>query len=367
MNNAGDKSQIFYAELEKSLSVQLTNRLLIPGAHTKDILKMYLRLYKFMLTLVNGNPGTAGIGLDVLSRLSELIILYLNRRRDVVKCVVSAILGDDVLEEEDEYQVELEFLTTSDDDGPFTQEDLNWNPPPLRPSSFINAVSSSRNAVSLLVGVFGGREKFLAQYKQMLASKLLNLNGYDCEKEIQSLELMKLKFGDFDLNDAQIMVRDVIISRRINTQIHDLVSNVEFNGLSCLILSKHYWPSNSNSIGRNQDLMNPNLLFPEILDSLMEKYKQKFIQLKPNQKLEFKKHLGLVTINVETNTNQQKEFSVSPVHVAVLSCLESDQTVTTDDIVKKLSSTYEETKKILQFWVSHSIIREIAVNTYQSV
>ena len=43
--------------------------------------------------------------------------------------------------------------------------------------------------------------------RTMLAGRLLNRGGYDCEREIRTLELFKLRFGDTSLHNCEARAR----------------------------------------------------------------------------------------------------------------------------------------------------------------
>lgn len=52
--------------------------------------------------------------------------------------------------------------------------------------------------ISMLVGIYGSKELFVNEYRVMLAEKLLNKTDYDTDRDIRTLELLKvyLKFID---------------------------------------------------------------------------------------------------------------------------------------------------------------------------
>ena len=43
--------------------------------------------------------------------------------------------------------------------------------------------------------------------RTMLAGRLFNRGGYDCEREIRTLELFKLRFGDASLHNCEARAR----------------------------------------------------------------------------------------------------------------------------------------------------------------
>ena len=363
------KHKIYFRDLRDSLNTQLKNRLLIPGAHTRDILKMYVRTYKTLLGIVNsaysGNSASFAAAMTVLESASELIIAYLLKRKDAVKCVVSAVLGDDdcLFDEMNEPSEALDFIETAQDDdyAPVTPADLTWQPPPLRNDrQNAHSLISSKNLVSLLVGVFGGRDRFLSQFTAMLAERLLALGNYDCDRETQSLELMKIKFGDDDLIESQVMIKDVMNSRRTNTAVMNLASH-KLSGLSALILSRHYWPSGSSPSLTN----NKAGLLPAAVEELLNQYAELFKKMKPNQRLEWRRSEGVLLISVEMK-GESRDFRVSPIHVAVLNPFQSCESHSVESISRKVDVPAETVKRLLSFWVVQGVLREVDVNTYQS-
>ena len=47
----------------------------------------------------------------------------------------------------------------------------------------------------------------MTEYRLMLADKLVNNLAYDTDKEVQNLELLKLRFGESSMHHCEIMVR----------------------------------------------------------------------------------------------------------------------------------------------------------------
>ena len=45
----------------------------------------------------------------------------------------------------------------------------------------------------MLVGIYGSKELFVNEYRVMLAEKLLSKSDYDIDREIRTLELLKVK------------------------------------------------------------------------------------------------------------------------------------------------------------------------------
>jgi hypothetical protein len=56
----------------------------------------------------------------------------------------------------------------------------------------------------------------------MLAARLLSKGGYDCEREVRTLEMLKIRFGDAELAACEVMLRDVAESKRLDAAIRAL-------------------------------------------------------------------------------------------------------------------------------------------------
>lgn len=318
---------------------QLRQRLLIPGAHTKDILRMYVRVHKSCAAIFP-QAHKARVTETTLPIVQELL-----KRRDSIKCVVAALLGeddDDLIDEQEIPEPEV--------------DDWEWTPPPTCSSD----QTSKESMVSLLVGVFGGREKFLTEFKSLLAEKLLLLSNFEAERETQSVELMKIKFGEDDLVDCQVMLRDVAQSKRTNA----LVNGVSPVPLSTLLISRHFWPNFQTS-------RSPPI--PPVLADALQKFSANFKTLRPSQRIEWRPQ-GTVTIAVSTKCtcpkscgSHQQEFKVSLMELSVLSAFEDGQKRTVEAVAQNLEISGEEGKRLVGLWATRGVLREVDVNTYQSV
>ena len=319
---------------------QLKSRLLIPGAHTKDILKMYIRSYKAANQLIGSCRLPAARAL--LPSLTGPIVAQLLKRKDAVKCVASALLegGEDDLS-----------LPVSE-----KVNDSEWLPPPR---GELEEETSNKSLVPLLVGVFGGRDRFLSEFRLMLAGRLLTLPGYDCERESQSVEMMKLKFGEEELVECQVMLRDVVQSKRLNSGIQNVLPNAA--GLSALIVSRHFWPQN-NPVSKKT-----NSLLPPGVDALLDAYAAAFQKARPSQTLHWRKDEGVVTVGVLLKGDpSEREYRVSPQAVAVLAQFEQGLKRSVETVSTNLSLSAEEVKRLVGAWAARGVLREVDVNTYQA-
>jgi len=56
----------------------------------------------------------------------------------------------------------------------------------------------------------------------MLAARLLSKGGYDCEREIRTLEMLKIRFGEAELHQCEVMLRDMADSKRMDASIRNM-------------------------------------------------------------------------------------------------------------------------------------------------
>lgn len=369
-----------YDFVVESIRSQLQDRLLIPGAHTEDILQMYLRTNKVVSLLFKNSTKKRS---EIFQRVTGSVIHHLHKRKDSVKCIVSTMLENS----DDE---EMEFLDNPED----MENDFDWVPPPIDSKK-------TDETISLLIGVYGGQTHFLGEYREMLASRLVSLGSFEIDREIASLDLMKSKFDPEALNECTIMIKDMIESRKIFQKIKSkLIKKKNFHLLpSSLVLSKHFWPSRivggssadgtddpdddsgaSSSVSVEDQF---KFLPPEIL-ALMKEYEKLFTEMKPTQRLEWKRTEGIVVIQVNIR-NRDYEFRVSPLFVEVLSLFQSlavasstssspvvssavisgpSSSLTIEEIAKSIQQPNEKVRQIVTFWVSKNILREIDINKF---
>lgn len=98
------------------------------------------------------------------------------------------------------------------------------------------------------VNIYGSRELFVNEYRMMLADKLLQNLAYSTDRDVQTLELLKLRFGDDALQMCEIMVRDIDDSKRINANISTALAAEQHTTppgavpVDATIVSQHFWP-----------------------------------------------------------------------------------------------------------------------------
>lgn len=78
----------------------------------------------------------------------------------------------------------------------------------------------SADIISMVVDIYGSKELFMTEYRNLMADRLLAQLDFNSEKEIRNLELLKIRFGESLLHSCEVMLKDVTDSKRINAHIH---------------------------------------------------------------------------------------------------------------------------------------------------
>jgi len=249
------------APLVRALRQQLARRLLIAGAHTRDVIQVYIKTIKAMRLV---DPR----GL-LLEAVSAPIRAYLKRRKDTIRCIVTALTEDSDLQLELHLGAEsgrpraakagaapgdgaggevagagapaggggravaamagsseppdfafggADFDVSEDEEDPDS-----WTPDPIDADPLLpSRQRRAQDAVSLLVGIYGSKEMFIKEYKEMLADRLLGNPSYSTEREMQNLELLKTRFGEAALTHCEVMLQDIKDSKRVNGNVQQL-------------------------------------------------------------------------------------------------------------------------------------------------
>ncbi len=209
-----------HQELITSLKAAFQKRLLQPGANTSDIIAQYIALIRAV-----GVLDPTGV---VLSEVSQSTRAYLRSRPDTVRCVVTSLTGDgkeektDLMRELERSEQPQDADADSDMEGEQADEkSLAWQPKPVEALRL-----RTRDVISSLVDIFGTRDHFITEFRSLLAERLLlkAKNDFDCNQDLAHLERLKLRFGETSWKDCEVMVRDMEVSARLDSNIHNFLA-----------------------------------------------------------------------------------------------------------------------------------------------
>ncbi|KAG6654241.1 hypothetical protein CIPAW_05G131900 [Carya illinoinensis] len=318
-----------HSKLVESFISALRYRLLTAGASTNDILHQYVSSIKALRTI-----DPAGVFLEAVG---EPIRDYLRGRKDTIKCIVTMLTdgsggnpnvsgntGDSLLEElnrDEESQensgVDDDFIT---DDKQAWIDAARWEPDPVE----ADPLKGSRNRrkvdiLGMIVGIIGSKDQLVNEYRVMLAEKLLNKSDYDIDSEIRTLELLKIHFGESSMQKCEIMLNDLIDSKRTNTNIKATITQPSQTGvelgdnavsmdlLDATIISSNFWPP---------------------------------IQLE----LQFE--------------DRAVQFTVAPIHAAIIMQFQEQTSWTSQNLAAAIGIPVDVLNRRINFWINKGILAE---------
>ncbi|XP_045817605.1 anaphase-promoting complex subunit 2-like isoform X2 [Trifolium pratense] len=358
-----------HSKLVESFISALHYRLLTAGASTNDILHQYVSTIKALRTI-----DPEGVFLEAVG---EPIRDYLRGRRDTIKCIVTMLtdgtsgnssasgnLGDSLLEElnrdkevQENFGIDDDFNT---DDRQAWINATRWQPDPMD----ADPLKGSRNqrkvdVLGMIVGIIGSKDHLIQEYQTMLAEKLLNKSDYDIDSEIRTLELLKIHFGDSSLQKCEIMLNDLIGSKRVNTNIKATIIQppqtsveVENNAISMdkiasTIISSNFWPP----------IQDEPLNLPEPVDQLLSDYAKRFTEIKTPRKLQWKKSLGTVKLELQFE-DRVMQFTVAPVLASMIMKFQDQMSWTSKNLAAAIGIPVDVLIRRINFWINKGVIEE---------
>ncbi|KAH1031354.1 hypothetical protein J1N35_043528 [Gossypium stocksii] len=358
-----------HSKLVESFISALRYRLLTAGASTNDILHQYVSTIKALRTI-----DPAGVFLEAVG---EPIREYLRGRKDTIKCIVTMLTdgssgnpngsgnsGDSLLEELNRDEENQENVAIDDDfntDDKQTWIDAQrWEPDPVEADPLKGSQNRRKvDILGMIVGIIGSKDQLVNEYRVMLAEKLLNKSDYDIDSEIRTLELLKIHFGESSMQKCEIMLNDLIDSKRTNTNIKATISKtsqidpvaaetgISLDNLDATIISSNFWPP----------IQDEALIIPEPVDQLLSDYARRFHQIKTPRKLLWKKNLGTVKLELQIE-DKAMQFTVAPVHAAIIMQFQDQTSWTSTNLAAATGIPVDVLNRRISFWISKGVLTE---------
>ena len=350
--------------LTTTFSSIVSHRLLQPGASTTEILQIYMSIIRAFTLL-----DPKGVLLD---RVARPIRRYLRERDDTVTIVVGGLLADPEDESNNgdvllDLAIEMNKSTIvkgddETDEGDIDYDDMNWMPDPVDAGPDYKK-SKNSDVIGSLISLFDSKDVFVKEFQNILGERLLQ-KEYEFDREIRVLELLKLRFGEAALQACEVMLRDILDSRRVDSFIHkdkDLNLNDEFAPeLHTRILSHLFWPS----------LHSETFVIPPEIESLESRYSTGFENLKQSRKLTWLHALGQVTVTLDledrTITEEVQTWQASVIYAFQPSPPSDDPSIpitrTFDDLLESLQMTEALLHNALTFWIGKLVLKQTATS-----
>lgn len=356
-----------HRHLASTFGNAVRGRLLHPGAATGDIIQHYVSTIR---ALQHVDPSGA-----VLHAVSAPLREYLRSRKDAIRCIVTMLT-----ESEDESGALASLMDIDENSSDHPGYDVNsdfwgskadeqalheiladqWEPGPLEvaPLDITHLEESpTGDVISMLVNIYGTKELFVSEYRAMLADRLLAKNDFECDRELRTLELLKVRFGESSLHTAEVMLKDFSDSKRINGNVRT-VSNtstplkncrnlVPIDNLSVLILSQLFWPQ----------IQTEDFVLPAEIKVMLDTFAHKFHALKAPRVLQWKPNLGLVDLTL-TIGEQSVDFLVSPLLATLLIHFKQQPVWSLEALAEKISLPKDVIKKKMVYWINQGVVAE---------
>lgn len=317
----------------------LKTRLLHPGVDTSDILTGYVAAIKTLKYL-----DKSGV---LLQNIIEPVKEYLRHRCDTVRCVVAGLIDDgptdlaDELARSETLKVEINSLDEMSDWE-------SWEPDDIE---FENTLHKNRpsDIISMVVDIYGSKELFVIEYRNLLAERLLTQLNYNSEKELRNLELLKFRFGEALLHSCEVMLKDISDSKRINAHINNEVNycNDKSFDMSALILSSQFWPV----------FKKETMELPDKVQFQFSSYTKQYEAYKGNRTLCWTPLNGKVQLEIELE-NKKLEMNVTPAQAAIILLFEKKSIWNVEELSSLMKISPLVLRKRINFWQTQGIISE---------
>ncbi|KAL7046908.1 hypothetical protein ACKWTF_002737 [Chironomus riparius] len=342
------------AHLVEVLKNSLETRLLHQGVETSDIITGYVATIKTMRHLEK-----SGI---LLQTVTEPVKEYLRKcRQDTVRCVVTSLIEETPSDLSEEL-ARSEAIKAEENER--NQDEMNnwqdWTPDP------VDALDSDKNSaqnrrsdiISMIVDIYGSKELFVNEYRNLLADRLLTQLDFNPEKEIRNLELLKLRFGENLLHSCEVMLKDISDSKRINSHILEcstFTSEETPNdpAVSALIVSSQFWPM----------FKKESMELPEEINKLFERYKKSYEEYKGNRTLCWTPLNGKVNIEIEIN-DKKLDMTVNPAQATIIMHFQNQKEWQLDQLSTVINMPPSTLRRRIGFWQLQGLIREAKENTF---
>lgn len=339
--------------LTTNFSTTLNIRALHPGASTIEILQIYISTIRAFRKL-----DPRGVLLD---RVGRKLRRYLREREDTVKVIVTGLLSD-ITDENGESISDPEILTElaielsnpeeNKHDEEFDWDNMSWIPDPIDAAPDYIKMKNT-DIIGSLISLFESKDIFVRELQSTMAERLLK-NKSDFDQEIRILEHLKLRLGDASLQKCEVMLRDVLDSRKLDLIIRR-DQGMDKNQLHAKVLSRLFWPTMSE-----QSFKIPN----EIIEQ-QNNYEKGFESLKQTRKLTWLNSIGHVEVEIDLEDRTFYD-EVLPWQATIIYQFQGQSSIS--KTVSELSSTLEMSTALVRsaciFWVSKRILSEISPDKF---
>jgi len=340
-----------FEELSRALELQVINPLICLSKSTPTLLDFYINLLKFWSSLDHD--------FQLLQKSTSALKRYLISREDALRCIIGTWVAE--LKSKDKQSTTIMSHSIAVPIGD-DKEDVT-DPENSEDSDIDFHIVSSKKGSSklkykkcdvktLLVDLYGSKERFLKEYENYLAEKLLLFENINPREEAENIQFLKrnLKFGN-NVTKWNILVSDMEASEQMTNKFYEEVhatANCDF-----LITSKNIWPINYDIQSFSVDKLPISQVQKEFNHFYMRHNKWRSVM--------FHNNLGRVELDFELN-GRTLTAQCQPIHAALISLFSEpryfESGILLSEISRVLSCTTNFVRQKIHFWINHNIIQE---------
>ena len=194
---------------------------------------------------------------------------------------------------------------------------------------------------------------------------------YNTDKEVHTLELLKLRFGETSMKNCEVMVKDMDDSKRTNTHIREKLMATPTHLLAppttqpvvdAVMISHIFWPT----------LQRESLKHHPRIQADIDEFSAVYARLKNPRKLIWMHQLGTVELALDvisehntttTDGGQQQRpivetrtFTCTPLHATLILHFEDQPQWTADALANETAVPAHVIQKRMTFWISHRVV-----------
>ena len=346
-------------DLGQALRQALIRRLNHPGAETSQIIDVYINTIKVLRVL---DPSDR-----LLAHVAEPVRQYLRGRSDTVRCIITSLTSGDLYEELRRQDAKLLEHVVVDSDDEDEEPGMDWQPPPsifARRGSFLESSNAEGDILAMLVSIYGSKQLFVNEYRLMLADKLLANVDYNTDKEVHTLELLKLRFGEASMRNCEVMIKDMDDSKRANTHIHE---ELKLKGkepvVDAAMISHIFWPT----------LQKESLKHHSRIQDSLDDFSTSYGRLKNPRQLIWMQQLGMVDLELDvvedhedgSTSIETREFSCSPLLATLILHFEDKTVWTAEELSNETGIPEHAIQKRMTYWTNNRVVRLDSKGKYE--
>lgn len=329
--------------VEKALKVY-KQRLLHPGAKTVDIVNQYIATVKSLLVV-----DPAG---HILHIVSKPIRQYLRRRDDTVRHIINKLFDDDLDEElAEDLKKEKPIMMDTDDKNEEVLNDTDpftWNPDPADIGREINGKRKNDDLLTSLVSIYDTISVFVKEFQSFLSERLLYRNDYSHNVELSYVELLKLRFGENEMHNCEVMLKDIQDSKRLINLVRS--KSKYLANFQASVVSYLFWPFSESLIKDTKDVV-----LPDSLNKTFTEFEGQFADVKRSRKVKWLHNYGKVDLTVTVN-GEAIDVSATCYQAIVLHYFLEKQEWNIDELVDKMNTTKQVLIHNINFWISMNVL-----------